>query len=74
MRAAREGSPPWYFSDGKWGEGGEGMPAATSNKPERGLPVAALMVPWQHSGAEQRERGEGQVRQWLHMRWIEERE
>jgi hypothetical protein len=28
----------------KWGEGGEGMPAATSNRPEHGLPAATAQA------------------------------
>jgi hypothetical protein len=28
----------------KWGEGGEGMPAATSNRPEHGLPAVTAQA------------------------------
>jgi hypothetical protein len=41
----------------KWGEGGEGMPTATSNRLEHGLSAAASMVAWRHRWSRSEEKG-----------------
>jgi hypothetical protein len=46
----------------KWGEGGEGMPAETSNQHEHSLLVVVSTAAWRCGGVEQRERGEKQER------------